>query len=89
MALPKAVVERDVGFDDFEAAVAEARFARPLVLAWIYADRLEEKKKQEMVNFYKSIKVLEAIKRNILPHPKKRSNSNYQKPIEWGSSTIW
>ena len=89
MALPKAVVESDIGFDDFEAAVAEARFSRPLVLARIYADRLEEKNKREMVNYYKAIKILEAIKRNILPHPTKRSKSNYQKPIEWGSSKFW
>ena len=41
LALPQAVVERDVGLDDLEAAVAEARFARPLVLARVDADRLE------------------------------------------------
>ena len=41
LALPQAVVERDVGLEDLEAAVSEAGLARPLVLAGIDADRLE------------------------------------------------
>jgi hypothetical protein len=41
LALPEAVVERDVDLEDLEAAVAQARLARPLVLARVDADRLK------------------------------------------------
>ena len=46
LALPEAVVERDVGLEDLEAAVAEVRLARPLVLAGVDADRLQGRKKE-------------------------------------------
>ena len=76
LALPQAVVERDVGLEDLEAAVSEARLARPLVLAGIDADRLEGGRIGQLV---KSDKSLGAIKRNILPHPKKRDQSPFIK----------
>ena len=65
LALPLAVVEGDVGLAHLQAAVAQARLPRPLVLPRVDPDRLQGKKISQLTRIVSSLCAIK--KRYIAP----------------------